>query len=131
VQGLVTGCATPQDDKAQITLDSDPRVGEEVQHVCYVRDLDGWQNVDDDSKAVILRMRNRETYKVTLKGPCYPDFASLTVAVRTRSGSGCFSAGDEVRTDGDAFRGSGPGCTITSTHKWDSEAVSKSQQADQ
>ena len=131
VSALLTGCATTQDDKAKIPLDSDPRVGEEVQQVCFIRDLDGWQNVDNDSKAVILRMNNGETFKLKLKGSCYPNFASLNLAVKTRSSSGCFSPGDKVKTDGDVPGGSGSECIVTSIHKWDEKAVSKTEKAEQ
>jgi hypothetical protein len=131
VSALLTACATTQDDKAKIPLDSDPRVGEEVQLVCFVRDLDGWQNVDNDPKAVILRMNNRETFKLKLRGSCYPNFANLSLAVKTRSRSGCFSPGDKVKTDGDVSAGSGPGCTVTSIHKWDAKAVSKTEKTEQ
>ena len=131
VSALLTGCATTQDDKAKIPLDSDPRVGEEVQQVCFIRDLDGWQNVDNDSKAVILRMRNGETFKLKLSGSCDPDFAMSHLAVKTRRGSSCFSPGDKVKTDGDLSSGYGSGCIVTSIHKWDAKAVSKTEKAEQ
>src|SRR5210317_1935923 len=130
VSALLTGCATTQDDKAKIPLDSDPRVGEEVQQVCFVRDLDGWQNVDNDRKAVILRMRNRETFKLKLVGSCDPGFANLHLAVDTSPGTGCFSAGYKVKTGGEASRGYGL-CKITSIHRWDAMALSKTEKARQ
>jgi hypothetical protein len=130
VSALLTGCATSQDDKAKIPLDSDPRVGEEVQQVCFTRDLDGWQSVDNDRKAVILRMNNGETFKLKLIGGCDPRSADLNLAVKTSTGSGCFSPGDKVKTDGDLSRGDGPGCKVTSIHKWDAKAVSKTEKAE-
>ena len=131
VSALLTGCAMIQDDKAKIPLDSDPRVGEEVMQVCLVRDLDGWQNVDNDPKAVILRMNNGATFKLKLIGGCDPSFADLSLAVKTSSGSGCFSPGDKVKTDGDITRGYGLECKVTSIHKWDAQAVSKTEKAEQ
>ena len=131
LSALLTGCATTQDEKAKIPLDSDPRVGEEVQKVCFVRDLEGWQNVDNDPKAVILRMKNRETFKLKLIGGCYPGMASLNLAVETSPGSSCFSPGDKVRTDGDLSSGYGSGCKVTSIHKWDAQAVSKTEKSGQ
>ena len=131
VSALLTGCATTQDDKAKIPLDSDPRVGEEVQQVCFIRDLDGWQNVDNDRKAVILRMNNGDTFKLKLIGGCDPGFADLNLVVKTSSGSGCYSPGDKVKTDGDISRGYGSECKVTSIHKWDAQAVSKTEKAEQ
>ncbi len=122
---LLAGCATSQEDEAKIPLDSDPRVGEEVSQVCFVRNLDSWQNVDNDRRAVILKMNNRETFKLKLSGNCEPDWAMTHLAVVTPLESGCFSRGDKVKTDGDMSRGYGSGCTIMSIHKWDAEAVRK------
>ena len=129
---LLTGCATSQDDKAKIPLDSDPRVGEEVSQVCFVQNLDSWQNVDNDRRAVILKMINRETYKLKLSGSCDPDFAMTRLAVKTHGGSNCFSRGDIVKTDGDVSRGHGSGCVVMSIHKWDATAAGKTEkQAEQ
>lgn len=129
VLALLTGCATSQDGKATIPLVSDPRVGEEVLQVCFIRDLDGWQNVDNDRKAVILRMNNGETFKLKLKGGCHPNFADLNLAISTRSGSGCLSPGDKVKTEGDMSLGSTSGCIVTSIHKWDAKVVSKTDKS--
>ena len=131
VSALLTGCATTQDDKAKIPLDSDPRVGEEVQQVCFVRDLDGWQNVDNDPKAVIMRMNNGETFKLKLIGGCDPSIFDLSIRIETIPGSGCYSPGDKVKTDGDMTRGYGSECRVTSIHKWDAQAVSKTEKAEQ
>jgi len=129
VSALLTGCATTQDDKAKIPLDSDPRVGEEVMQVCFVRDLDGWQNVDNDPKAAILRMNNGGTFKLKLKGGCHPNFADLNLAIKTSTASGCFSPGDKVKTDGIVPGHPGTECIITSIHKWDAKAVSKTEKS--
>jgi len=128
VSALLTGCATTQDDKAKIPLDSDPRVGEEVQQVCFTRDLDGWQNVDNDRKAVILRMNNGKTFMLKLRGGCDPTFADLRLAVKT-TGSGCFSPGDKVKTDGAVPGHSGSECIVASIHKWDAKAVTKTEKS--
>jgi hypothetical protein len=128
LSALLAGCATSREDGAKIPLDSDPRVGEEVQQVCFVRNLDSWQNVDNDRRAVILKMNNRETFKLKLSGSCEPDLAMSRLAVKTRPGSSCFSRGDRVKTDGDLSRGYGSGCTIMSIHKWDAGAVRKTDQ---
>jgi hypothetical protein len=128
---LFAGCAATPDKGLEIPPDSDPRVGEEVQLVCYVRDLDGWQNVENDGKAVILRMKNGDTFKLKLKGGCYPHFADLNLAIRTRSKSGCYSPGDKVKTDGDVTGSSGSECTVASIHKWDEKAVSKTEITEQ
>ena len=120
---LVTGCVTSQEEKVEIPLGSDPRVGEEVRQVCFTRSLDSWLSVDNDRNALILRMSNRESYKLQLSGICDPDWARTTIAVITRPGSGCLSRGDRIKTDSDTSRGYGSACTITGINKWNADAV--------
>ena len=87
--------------------------------------------MDNDSKAVILRMNNSETFKLKLIGGCDPSIFDLGLRVKTIPGSGCFSPGDKVKTDGDVSRGYGSRCKVTSIHKWDAQAVSKTEKAEQ
>ena len=123
ISALVSGCASSQPDKAKIQLENDPRVGEAVQQLCFMRGLDSWQNVDNDSNAVILKMTNRKRYKLTLSNGCDPDWAFTTIAVITRPGSGCLSRGDRLKTDGDTSRGYGSACMVLGITKWDPDAV--------
>lgn len=123
----VTGCATSQDDRVQIPLESDPRVGEQVTQVCFTQNLDSWQNVDNDRKALIVKMSNREYYKLKLSGICDADWARTTIAVITRPGSGCFSRGDKVKTDADTAQGYGSGCTIMAINRWNPDAVKQAE----
>ncbi len=123
---LLAGCASP--DKVDIPLDSDPRVGVEVRQVCFTRNIDSWNDVDNDRYAVVLKMNNREYYKLKLSGGCDPQWAMSHLAVITRVGSSCYTRGDRVKTDGDPFRGSGTACVITQINKWDPDAVKRSEQ---
>jgi hypothetical protein len=125
VPTLLTGCA------AKIPLDSDPRIGEEVQQVCFVHNLISWQDVGNDRKAVILRVNNGESFKLKLSDDCNPNFGNLPLAVITHRGSNCFSRGDRVKAVGYMSRGQGFGCIVTSIHKWDAKAVSKTEKAEQ
>jgi hypothetical protein len=125
---LLAACASTPDDSTEIPLDSDPRIGEEVNQVCFARNLDSWQNVDNDGRAVILKMNNRETFKATLSGVCEPDWATVGIAVITRPGSNCISRGDRLKTDGDTARGYGSACTISHIYKWNPDAVSQPEQ---
>jgi hypothetical protein len=132
VSALLTGCATSQGDKAKIPLDSDPRVGAEVQQVCFTHELDGWQNVDNDPKAVIMRMNNSNTFKLKLSASCHPTLSDAGLAIKTSTRSGCFSPGDKVMTSGmppGYNSGFGSGCIVTSIHKWDAKAVSKTEKS--
>jgi len=119
---LFAGCASVSDDKAGTPLDSDPRTGEEVNQVCFTRNIHSWNKVDNDRQALILEMNNRETYKLKLGGGCDPDWAMVQIAVITRGGANCFSSGDRIRTDGDMR---GMACIILGINKWDADAASQ------
>lgn len=116
------GCAS-QEEKVLIPLDSDPRVGDEVRQVCFTRNIDSWNDVDNDRNAVVIRMNNRDYYKLSLSGGCDPQWAMSHLAVITRIGSNCYTRGDRVKTDGDSFRGYASACVITKINKWDPDAA--------
>jgi len=122
----LASCAS-QEEMAMVQPDNDPRVGDEVKKVCFARNIDSWNDVDNDRNAVILKMKNRDYYKLKLSGGCDPQWAMMNLAVITR-GSSCYSRGDRVKTDGDPFRGYGSACVITQINKWDPEAVKKPEQ---
>lgn len=123
----IAGCAT-REDKVVIPLDSDPRIGEEVQQVCFTRSIDSWNDVDNDRNAVIIRMNNRDYYKLKISGGCDPQWAMSTIAVITRGASNCYSRGDRIKTDADPFHGYGSACVITGINKWNPDAVQQSEQ---
>jgi len=125
---LLAGCTSTGSNTAKVALDPDPRVGEEVRQVCFIRNVDSWQNVDNDRRAVIVKMNNKDTYKLRLGGGCDPEWAMLHLAIGTRAGSSCFSRGDRIKTDGDTSRGYGTACSILGINKWDPEAVKPAEQ---
>lgn len=124
---LLVTCATP-DDKASIPLNSDPRVGEAVDQVCFTQSLDSWQDVDNDRNALVLKMNNRDHYKLKLSGGCDPDWAISSIAVITRASSACFSRGDRLKTDADMSQGFGSACIILGINKWNPEAENQTDE---
>lgn len=123
----MVGCAI-QEEKVVIPLDSDPRIGEEVSQACFAREIDSWSDVDNDRNAVLIRMNNREYYKLKISGGCDPQWAMTTIAVISRGGSNCYSRGDRIKTDADPFRGHGSACVITAINKWHPEAIEQTEQ---
>lgn len=118
----MAGCAST-DDQVQVPLDSDPRIGESVTQVCFTRNLDSWQNVDNDRNGLILKMNSQDYYKLKLSYGCDADWAISTIAVITPSSSTCFSRGDRLKTDGDMSQGYGSACIILGINKWNPEAA--------
>lgn len=120
---LLGGCATEPGEK--VPLDSDPRIGDKVSQVCFTRNIHSWDNVDNDRNALILKMTNREAYKLKLSVGCDPDWAMSHIAVISRGGASCYSAGDTIRTDATTSRDYRSVCTITRINKWDPDATSR------
>jgi hypothetical protein len=125
---LLGGCAASREDKPKIPLESDPRIGESVDQVCFTRNIRSWDSVDNDRNGVLLKMINRDEYKLKLTPGCNPDWAMVHVAVITRTGSGCYSRGDMIKTDGDVAQGRGSACTIVRINKWHPEKVEPSKE---
>lgn len=118
--GLLSGCAgSSEQAKSQYAIDNDPRVGEEVRQVCHTRSIRSWSNVDNDRDALLVHLNNNRTYKVSLIGACDPDWAMFEIAVITRTGSGCMSAGDRIVTDAQPERRSS--CSISRIYEWHEE----------
>jgi hypothetical protein len=118
----LAGCAS-QEEKVVIPLDNDPRIGEEVQQICFASNVNSWSDVDNDRHAVILRMNVKDYYKLKITPGCDPQWAMSTIALVRRGGSNCYSRGDRIKTDADPFRGYGTACMITKINKWDPDAV--------
>ena len=123
--GMLAGCAAIQGQANKVPLDNDPRIGEKVSHVCFTRNINGWNSVDNDRNAVIISLNIREQYKLKLVGACDPDLAMMRAAFITRPGSSCLSRGDKVKTDGDLAAGRGTACTIMAINKWLPDALEK------
>lgn len=119
---LLFGCAGSSiQNTTAFDKDNDPRIGEEVGQVCHTRSISGWSAVDNDRDALLVKVGNRETYKVDLVGACDPDWAMTGIAVITRGGAGCLSKGDKIVTDAQPKRHSA--CVITHIHKWNDNVV--------
>lgn len=118
----MAGCSSTGDENT-VSVENDPRIGEEVSQACFTRNISGWAPVDNDNKALIAVMRGNEHYKVDLSGPCDPDLAMMRIAIQSRPGSSCLSRGDKIKTDGDLSRGYGTACTVTRIYEWDPDAL--------
>ena len=126
ITAFVMGCASSS-EQGQIQYDknNDPRVGEQVRQICHSRSVSGWSSVDNDRNALLMHMGNNETYKVSLIGACDPDWAMMGIAVISRGGSSCISAGDKIVTDAQPKRRSA--CSISRIYQWHDEVDTTEQ----
>jgi hypothetical protein len=123
----LAGCAS-QEEKVVIPLDNDPRIGEEVQQLCFTGNINSWSEVDNDRHAVILRKSVKDYYKLKITPGCDPQWAMSTIALISRPSSPCLTRGDRIKTDADPFRGLGSACIITRINKWDPDAAKPTEQ---
>ncbi len=120
---LLASCASTEPEKELVSIENDPRIGERVNRACFISNMDGWSNVDNDDNALIMTMRRNEQYKLNLLGACDADWAMYRIAIIGKSGSGCIERGDKIKTDANTMRGMS--CTIMSINKWHPEKLEK------
>lgn len=77
--------ASPQDD---------PRVGEEVNRVCFTRSISGFSEWNR-GEGLILRTQRQERFLATFIGPCFPADSALRIGFPNQFG-GCLSRGDDL-----------------------------------
>ena len=125
IVAMLSACGSTGDVADKIPLDNDPRIGDKVSQVCFVRNVRSWENVDNDRNALIIKMDNKKAYKVKVVGACDPELELMSIYLHIvpRGKSSCFQRGDKVMTDSDMSKGYGGGCTILSINKWDPEAA--------
>ena len=66
----LSACATQQTAQADAgPAKADPRLGPEVDRICFQRSINGWSTIDGDDDAIVLRRSVRDDYRVEVTGP--------------------------------------------------------------
>ena len=112
---LVSACVTSGNDVSE-PKKVDPRQGEEVNQICFNRNMDGWSPLEGNNKAILVTDRRRDEYKLDLIGTCDPQWAMMRIATISRGNSSCLSRGDKIVTDADMNMQDS--CTIRRIYKW-------------
>lgn len=106
----------------------DLRLGEEVDRICFTRDINNFQTIDDEDDAVLLERGVNDWYKVTLTGACNYNrlrFAQ-SVAIDDRPRGGCVTSGDALLFSDSAFGDfsfpNATRCIIDEIHRWNPKA---------
>lgn len=118
---VLSACSSTEQTQQKLSVDEDPRIGEEVKSVCSTRFIKGWQHVDNDKNALILNMPRNQSYKVSLIGTCDADWALSKIAIVSRTGSSCLYQGDKVFTDSNMNIPSS--CTVNKIELWHPEKL--------
>jgi hypothetical protein len=103
---------------AESAAGPDPRLGEEVDRICFGRNINGWREVDGDEKAVLLETGVNNWYRVELVGTCRGrDFRfAQTIAIDSRPAGGCVTRGDAIIVQANAPFSAR--CVITKINRW-------------
>ncbi len=108
--------------------DGDPRLGEEVDQICFSRDISNFRTIDDEDDAVLLERGVNDWYKTTLAGACNYNqlrFAQ-SVAIDDRPRGGCIRRGDALVFSNSAFGDfsfpNATRCIIVEIRRWDPKA---------
>lgn len=128
-------CATPNaeqqgtDAGPEGLAKADPRLGPEVDRICFQRSISGWRTIDGDDDGIILTRSVRDDYRVEYTGGCRSsDFRfAQTIGIAGRPSGGCLTRGDRLLVEG-------PGdfvnrCLITQINEWNDDAAEEDEAA--
>ena len=121
---ILGACATSQTEQdTEINVAEDPRVGEEVDRLCFTRGISGFGKTTD--RTVVLR-RGSQRYLVTTRNRCRDLDDALSLGID--SFSGCLSRGDQIIGIDSVFghnfnhAPSFP-CFVDKIYEWDPDAT--------
>jgi hypothetical protein len=107
---------------------ADPRVGEEVDRICFGRDINNFKTIKGEDDAILLERGVNDWYKATLIGACnYRELKwAQAVAIDQRPAGGCVTPGDSLIFSRSAFGDfkfpNTTRCAIADIYKWDEDA---------
>ena len=94
LMGLLSACTNVAVENNK-EVDINPRLGVEINQICFASSINGWREVDGERSSVILTKGVSEEYKLDLSGICDLTYAFNSIATRTR-GSSCLTRGDDI-----------------------------------
>ena len=109
----------------------DPRLGEDVNRICFPRNIRDWRTVKEEDNVVLLERGLNDWYRVQVIGPCNYRALRLTqtIALESRPSGACVSAGDTITLlDNTGFERR---CAITQINKWDEDAEAPDDTAEE
>lgn len=104
----------------------DPRIGKEVDRICFNSTINGWKGVKGEDDVVLLQRGANDWYRAELTGACdYRLFRSAqAIGIESRPSGGCVTRGDVIIVrDGPGFARR---CFITDLYEWDGDAEAPS-----
>ena len=120
----LTACGVTE-EVAFVPLENDPRIGAQHKKVCYTEKLKSWDDVRNDSRAIVIQTQNDRQFKLRVVGDCDPQDTLFQAAFITRGLSNCLYIGDTVVTDTDFKGRGGKACKIMKINEWHPKAIEK------
>lgn len=113
---LATGAAAQEE--------VDPRLGKQVDRICFGRNINNFKAIDGVDDAILLERGVNDWYRATLIGACH--YSELkwaqSLAIDQRPAGGCVSPGDYLvfsrSTFGDFSFPNSTRCAISEIHEW-------------
>jgi len=122
--------ATPSLAEEEKKKGPDPRIGAEVNRICFPRNINGWKSVKGEDNVVLLEEGVNDWYYVKVSGPC-PErvfrFAHV-IALDSRPAGGCIRRGDVIIVEdtGNFARR----CHIKRIYEWDDKAPAPGEEGE-
>ncbi len=126
---LLIGPASAEGEEA------DPRQGEQVDSICFGRNINNFETIDGVDDAILLEKSVNRWYKAELVGACsYRQLKwALSVAIDQRPAGGCVRPGDRLIFSSSAFGDfsfqNTTRCVITEIYEWDPDATAEDADA--
>jgi hypothetical protein len=131
----LAGCASTTDTDAKpkgvAKYADDPRLGEEVDRICFASNIDSF---GDNTRDTFTVREGRDYYMIEIFGSCPPLQHAMTM--RMDSAMNCLTAGDHVivsdsLTTSSSTPFSKARCLVKSIYKWDPKADETPSEADE
>ena len=123
---MLTACASTDEERSTAIEADDPRLGEQVNRVCFTRTIDNFKTVSD--RQVILSASPRREYLVET-GSCFQLDRAQRIGLTDRGGN-CLRRGDIILVSENVFASRSntqqpDRCFIRSMYEWNVDAANE------
>ncbi len=119
---MFSAVSLPAVAQAEADEAGDPRIGAEVEKICFPRNINGWKEVKGEDNVVLLEESVNDWYRVEVSGACTERvfrFAQV-IGIDSRPVGGCVRRGDVIIVQ-DTGRFTHR-CFIKRIYEWDDDA---------
>ncbi|MCI5046112.1 MAG: DUF6491 family protein [Aquisalinus sp.] len=129
---LLTACASTDEERSSKIEADDPRLGEQVNRICFTRTIDNFKTVSD--RQVILSASPSREYLVET-GACFQLDRAQRIGLTDRGGN-CLTRGDIILVSEDLFASRSnvqqpDRCFIRSMYEWDADATDEEDETEE